>query len=307
MSTIPSPTLGKDGFRSEPDPCGSNPLARARWSRTGYAVVLTAPMAICQIALFLGPLVFLIGLSFWLVRNFQLMPAFDTVNWIRMFEQPHFRGSFLRTLVQAGAAAVITSAVSFPAAYAMAFFLSAQRRRLVVFLLVTPFFTSYLVRVYAWQTFLSDQGIVNGALGLIGVGPVPMLNTPFGTMVGYLTLSLPLVVLIQYMALSMVDRNHIEAAHNLGCAPFRTVFKVTIPSARAGLTIAALFCFIFSFGDFISPMYLGGGTAPTLSMLIIDATKAGQQWPRAAVVSIVMIATLMAVAIAATTYAYRRR
>lgn len=264
-------------------------------------------MALWQLVLFLGPLLFLIGLSFWLVRNFQLVPAFENVNWVRMLSQPHFWVTFVRTCAYGAGAAALTSMVALPAAYAMAFVLNENQRRMVIFLLVIPFFTSYLVRVYAWQVFLSDQGLINAALDLFGLRSFAMLNTAFGTFVGYLTLSLPLVVLIQCMALTMVDRHHVEAAHNLGCGPLATVFRVVMPSAKAGLTIAALFCFIFSFGDFVSPMYLGGGTQPTLAMLIIDTTKAGQQWPRAAVVSIAMIATLMTVAFAATSYAYRRR
>jgi len=294
--------------RAEPAAVFAVPrMFRPRVQRAVFATAMTAPMALWQLALFLGPLLFLVGLSFWLVRNFQLVPAFEWVNWERMLTQPHFWTTFARTLSYAAGAAALASALAFPAAYAMAFVLNGNQRRLATFLLVIPFFTSYLVRVYAWQAFLSDQGLINSALGLAGIGPLPMLNTPFGTFVGYLTLSLPLVVLIQSMALAMVDRHHVEAAHNLGCGPLAAVFKVVIPSARAGLVIAALFCFILSFGDFVSPMYLGGGKAPTLAMLIIDTTKAGQQWPRAAVVSIAMIATLMTVAFAAVAYAYRRR
>ncbi|WP_372659724.1 ABC transporter permease [Hydrogenophaga sp.] len=304
MTTVPTPLRAPIGSAATfAAPRAQRPGAQ----RAVFATVITAPMALWQLVLFLGPLLFLIGLSFWLVRNFQLTPAFEWLNWTHMLAQSHFWATFGRTLAYAAGAATLTSLLALPAAYAMAFVLNDNQRRLAMFLLVTPFFTSYLVRIYAWQVFLSDQGLINSALGLLGIEPLPMLNTVFGTFVGYLTLSLPLVVLIQCMSLSMVDKNHVEAAHNLGCGPFAAVFKVVIPSARAGLTIAALFCFIFSFGDFVSPMYLGGGTDPTLAMLIIDTTKGGQQWPRAAVVSIAMIATLMAVAFAATTYAYRRR
>jgi spermidine/putrescine transport system permease protein/putrescine transport system permease protein len=87
----------------------------------------------------------------------------------------------------------------------------------------------------------------------------------------------------------------------------RTVFEVIIPAAKIGLVVAALFCFILTFGDFVSPLYLGGGDPPTLSILITDTTKSGQQWPRAAVIALVMIATLLTVAFAAVRYAYRER
>ena len=80
-----------------------------------------------------------------------------------------------------------------------------------------PFFTSYLVRVYSWQIFLSDNGIINAALAKLGLGPFAMLNSTFGTMVGYLTLSLPLVILLQLFSLIFIDRTLVEAAHNLRC------------------------------------------------------------------------------------------
>jgi len=84
------------------------------------------------------------------------------------------------------------------------------------------------------------------------------------------------------------------------------VFSVIIPLAKIGLIIGAVFCFILSFGDFVSPYYLGGSKPPTLSILIIDTTKSGQQWPRAAVVALTMIVTLLVVAFAAVNAAYRR-
>ena len=115
------------------------------------------------------------------------------------------------------------------------------------------------------------------------------------------------MVLLQLFSLAYVDRNLIEAAHNLRCGRLATIFLVIIPSARVGLVIAALFCFILTFGDFVSPLYLGGGNPPTLSILISDTTKAGQQWPRAAVIAITMIVTLLVAAFVAVSFAYRRR
>ena len=134
-----------------------------------------------------------------------------------------------------------------------------------------------------------------------------MLNTKFGTLIGYMTLTLPLVVVLQTFALSNIDRNLVQAAHNLGCSPWRTVHTVIVPLAKTGLIVAALFCFILSFGDFVSPYYLGGSKPPTLPILIIDTTKSGQQWPRAAVVAVVMMVTLITIAFAALALAYRKR
>jgi spermidine/putrescine transport system permease protein len=192
-------------------------------------------------------------------------------------------------------------------AYFLAFKVSEATRRWAVFFLIIPFFTSYLVRVFAWQVILAQQGVINAGFSLIGLGPYTMLNSVFATMVGYLTLCLPLAVILQTFALSGIDKRLIEAAQNLGCGRLRMVFSVITPAAKTGLVVAAVFAFILSFGDFVAPYYLGGSKPPTLSILIIDTSKSGQQWPRAAVVALMMIATLLIVAFTAIGYAYRKR
>jgi spermidine/putrescine transport system permease protein len=274
---------------------------------TLYGLILSLPLLIWQLLFFLAPLAFLIALSFWTVQNFRMQPDFDPENWMWMLGRGVFWDAYFRTLLLSALAAGVTSLLAFPCAYGIAFKLSETARRWAIFLMVIPFFTSYLVRVYSWQIFLSDNGIINALLGWFGIGPVGMLNSLFGTIVGYLTLSFPLVVLLQLFSLMFVDRTLIEAAHNLRCGRLRTIVEVVIPSAKVGLVIAALFCFILTFGDFVSPLYLGGGDPPTLSILITDTTKSGQQWPRAAVIALMMIGTLLAVAFAAVSFAYRER
>lgn len=272
-----------------------------------YGLTFSLPLLIWQLIFFVFPLVFLVALSFWTVKNFRMEPAFDTVNWVTMYGRSVFWQAYGTTLAMAASAAVLTSVLAFPCSYAIAFKLSETARRWAVFLMVIPFFTSYLVRVYSWQIFLSDAGIINVILGWIGLGPYSLLNTVGATMVGYLTLNFPLVVLLQLFSLVFIDRTLVEAAHNLRCGRLRTVFAVIIPSARVGLVIAALFAFILSFGDFVSPIYLGGGDPTTLSILITDTTKSGQQWPRAAVIALTMIGTLLLVAFAAVRFAYKGR
>jgi len=272
-----------------------------------FGLSFALPIVIWQLVFFIFPLLFLIALSFWLVKNYRMVPAFETVNWVKMMTRGYFWDAYGFTLVMALVSTIVNSLIAFPCAFALAFKVSENVRRWAIFLLIIPFFTSYLVRVYSWQIFLGNEGVINGFFGQFGIGPWQMLNTPFGTLVGYMTLCLPLVVVLQLFSLANVDKNLIEAAWNLGCSRLATVFKVIIPSARVGLIIAATFCFILSFGDFVSPYYLGGSKPPTLSILIIDTTKSGQQWPRAAVVAITMIVTLLVIAFSAVTLAYRKR
>ncbi len=272
-----------------------------------YGLTWAMPMVVWQLLFFIFPLIFLVALSFWLVKNYRMEPGFDPVNWIKMYGRGYFRDAYFRTFGLATLSAVVVSMVAFPCSYALAFKLSPEVRRWAIFLLIIPFFTSYLVRIYSWQIFLGSKGIINGLLALVGLGPFVMLNTPFATLVGYLTLTLPLVVILQVISLANVERSLIEAAHNLGCGRLRTVYQVIIPLAKIGIIIGAVFCFILSFGDFVSPYYLGGSKPPTLSILIVDTTKSGQQWPRAAVIAVTMIVTLLAVALTAISLAYRKK
>ena len=289
------------------DSRASNREAKRDSRSLGYALTWALPLPLWQLVFFIAPLLFLAALTFWTVQSFRLVPDFDSVNWVKVYGASFFLDALLRTFLLACSASIVLSALAFPASYFIAFCLTPSMRRLAVYLLITPFFTSYLVRVYTWQAFLSDTGLVNSALSAFGLPSVTMLNSLFGTFVGYATLCLPLIVLLQFMSLVNIDRSTIEAARNLGCGPSRTVFAVVIPSGRVGIVLGAVFCFILTFGDLISPTYLGGGNPPTLAILITDFTKSGNQWPRAAVVAATMVVTLILVAFLAVRFAYKSR
>ena len=272
-----------------------------------FAYIWRLPLIIWQAVFFLGPLLFMIAMSFFLVKNYRMVEAFEFVNWLKMLRRETFWDSYFFTFGLASLSMVCASCISFPAAYVLAFKTSKKIQQWAIFLLVVPFFTSYLVRIFSWYVVLAEAGPLNAILGFIGLGPYTMLNTIFGTTVGYMTLTLPLVLILQTLSLSNIDRRYIEAAHNLGCGRLRVIVTVILPLAKTGFIIAALFCFILSFGDFVSPYYLGGSKPPTLPILIIDTTKSGQQWPRAAVVAVMMMLTLFIIAFSAIWYAYRRK
>ncbi len=265
------------------------------------------PVIVWQLLFFVGPLLFMIAMSFFLVKNYRMVEAFEMTSWIKMFGKGYFWDSYFFTLALAAWATIVATCVAFPAAFGLAFKVSDGTRRWIIFLLIIPFFTSYLVRTFSWYVILAESGVINNILGYIGLGPYTMLNTRFGTMVGYMTLTLPLVIILQTLSMANVDKNLIEAAQNLGAGRFQVICKVIIPSAKVGLIIGAVFCFILSFGDFVAPYYLGGSKPPTLSILIIDTTKSGQQWPRAAVVAVMMTTTLMIVAFTAIKLAYSKK
>ena len=279
----------------------------ARTNFSGFATTWRMPIIVWQVLFFLGPLLFMIAMSFFLVKNYRMVEAFELKNWEKMLTRGYFWDSYILTFWLASLTTAATSLLAFPASFALAFKVSPSVRRWALFFLIIPFFTSYLVRIFSWYVILAESGVVNALLAHVGLGPYTMLNTKFGTLVGYMTLTLPLVVVLQTFALANIDRNLVQAAHNLGCSPARAIYAVIVPLAKTGLIVAALFCFILSFGDFVSPYYLGGSKPPTLPILIIDTTKSGQQWPRAAVVAVVMMLTLISIAFAALALAYRKR
>lgn len=272
-----------------------------------YALTWRMPVILWQFLFFIGPLVFMLAMSFFLVKNYRMVEAFEFTNWIKMLSRGYFWDSYFLTFGLATLATILATCLAFPAAYGLAFKVSDSTRRWAIFFLIIPFFTSYLVRTFSWYVILAESGVINAILGYVGLGPYTMLNTKFGTLVGYMTLTLPLVIILQTLSLANIDKSLIEAAHNLGAGRLRTIFTVVIPSAKVGLIIGAVFCFILSFGDFVSPYYLGGSKPPTLPIMIIDTAKSGQQWPRAAVIAVMMMTTLMIVAFTAITLAYRKR
>ncbi|WGI23284.1 ABC transporter permease [Amylibacter sp. IMCC11727] len=272
-----------------------------------YALTWRLPIIIWQMLFFVGPVVFMIAMSFFLVKNYRMTEAFEFVNWSKMLSRNYFWDSYFYTVMIATFSTILAMCLAFPAAFTLAFKASETTRRWAIFLLIIPFFTSYLVRTFSWFVILSEQGVVNALLSYLGLGPYTMLNTNFGTLVGYMTLTLPLVVILQTVTMANIDKTLIEAARNLGCKPLATIWRVIIPLSKTGLIVAAIFCFILSFGDFVAPFYLGGSQEPTLPILILDTTKSGQQWPRAAVVAIMMMVTLFAVAFAGIALAYRKK
>lgn len=281
-------------------------ISNRRLSRLAYSGLWSLPLPLWLAGFFLGPMILLIWLSFWDVRNFLLTPDFQLENWQKMLSANYFWAAYLRTTLIALSAAALASLVALPCALAISFFLGLKARMVVLGLFVVPFFTSYLVRIYSWQIYLTENGIIMKTLAAVGIDSGSLLNTPLALMIGLVTLTLPLVIVIQSISMLSLDKTLIDAAYNLGCGPCRVLFATVLPAVRPGIVLGALFAFIFSFGDFVTATYLGGGKFTTLSILIADTVKSGQQWPRAAVVALVMIATLLISALGAISYAYRR-
>ena len=253
---------------------------------------LGVPVIGWQLVFFAAPMLFLVVVTFWRVRSFRLEPAFSLDNWSRILGGESFHSALLHTIVVASTATLLVLAVAFPAAYTIALRLPHRLRDAAIAMLVIPVFSSYILRIYAWQVMLSPQGLANSLLGAFGIGPLPLLGGAFSMQIGLMTLTLPIAVLILAFALSGVDGTLIEAAENLGCRRIRVVRHVLLPAIRPALVLAASSTFLLAFGDYVSPLFMTGSNPPTLSILIVDTVKSGSQWPRASVIGVCMLALL---------------
>lgn len=269
--------------------------ARTAGSRRVLPAVLGVPVFLWQAVFFAAPLVFLIVITFWQVKSFRLEPAFVLDNWERVLLSSPFQRALWHTLTLSAVTTVLALLIAFPAAYTIAFRLPTRLRDLAVAALIVPIFSSYMLRIYAWQIVLSPEGLINNLLGRIGIEALPMLGGAFSLQIGLLTLTLPIAVLILVFALSGVDRTLIEAAENLGCRRSRVIAHVLLPAIRPALLLAATTTFLLAFGDYISPLFMTGSKPPTLSILVVDTVKSGSQWPRASVVGVAMLLVLAVV------------
>lgn len=255
-------------------------------------LLLGLPVALWQLAFFLLPLVFLVVITFWKVRNFKLAPAFDLGNWEKVLTSSPFQRALVYTFEVAAVTTVLAMLLAFPAAHAIGLRLSEKARARWIAFLIIPIFSSYILKVYAWQVVLSPGGIVNVVLEWLGLPAVDLLGGAFSLYVGLLTLTLPVVTLILVFSMMGLDRTQLEAARNLGASGWQVLTQVTLPAIKSGLGLAGVTAFLMAFGDYASPVFLTGSNPPTLSILIVDTVKSGSQWPRASVVGVSMLAIL---------------
>lgn len=265
------------------------------------------PLPAWLLLFFAVPLGFLVAISFWSVVNYRLTPDTSLAAWRYVLSLDFLWTSFWRSYGLSLASAVAISLLAFPASYAMAFVAAPRQRLVLLGLAIAPFFTSYLVRIYSWQVFLAEGGVISSIVQAFGGEGESLLNTYFALLLGHATLALPVVLILQTIALANVDRVEISAAANLSARPGAILFQVILPAARPGLTLGLLFAFLLSYAEFVSAAYLGGGSFQTLPILVTDLVRAGQQWPRAAVVSLLMIASLLVTAFVTVLWAYREK
>ncbi len=201
--------------------------------------------------------------------------------------------SYLSSLKFAGLATAILLVIGYPIAYGMSRFPPAQRQALLM-AVILPFWTSFLIRIYAWIAILKPAGLLNQALSVLRLPPLTLLNTDAGVLIGLVYAYLPFMVLPLYAVLEKQDESLIEAACDLGCTPTQAFWRVTFPLSLPGVAAGALLCFIPMVGEFVIPDLLGGSDTLMLGRTIWTEFFSDRDWPAASAVAIVLLATLIA-------------
>lgn len=206
--------------------------------------------------------------------------VFLTVFWITM------RTALLGTLACA--------LVGFPVAYALANVVAPRWRSILLFLLVLPYWTSFLLRTFAWRIILAPEGVLSDALRTLGAisGPLGLLDSNAAVQLGIVYNYLPLMILPMFVALDRIDPALIRASMDLGAGPVRSFFAVTLPLAAPGIYGGVLLTFILAAGDYVVPAILGGAKGLMVGNLVATQILAAQNLPLGAGMAIVLIGML---------------
>jgi len=265
------------------------------------------------VAFFLVPflIVLKISLSQTAIAQPPYLPVFDLAagwqgfldfvaglslaNYVTLAGDDLYVLSYLKSLTVAALSTAMLVLFGFPLAYAMA---RAPRRArpLLVTLIVLPFWTSFLIRVYAWINILQHDGLLNRALLALGLvdAPVTWLATDTAVYIGLVYSYLPFMVLPLYASLEKLDETLLEAAADLGCPRWKAFVLVTVPLALPGLGAGALLCFIPIVGEFVVPDLLGGSDSTMIGQTLWTEFFANKDWPVASAVAVVLVVMLVA-------------
>jgi spermidine/putrescine transport system permease protein len=267
--------------------------------RRSLTEFLAAPLS--WLALFLVvPMVIMVAFSFLQVQNYDVVFEPTLQNYVALLTSGLFRHHFLNTVQIAVIVTVVALLIGYPLAYAIAY--KAKRPNVWLLLVLGPFFTVYLIRVFSWFMVLGRNGLINIVLQRLGLIQSPigwLLYSKFAVIVGLVHAFLPYLVLTIYATLQGLDPDELEAARDLGASPFRAFLDVTLPQSLPGIITGSLFVFIPSFGAYVTPKLLGGGRVEMIAPLLesymhytLDISKAAAGGMLMLVVVIVVTAVI---------------
>ena len=268
--------------------------------RWGRSVVIGIPMTFL-LAVFLLPfmVVFKISVSemdtvffkdIWTWSDELITLKIKIGNYIGLAKDSLYIQTYLSSIKFAAATTLICLLIAYPFAYFMARS-PADRRPALLMLVMLPFWTSFLLRVYAWKMLLADSGVFNNialTLGVIGE-PVKMMNTPFSLVLGMVYTYVPFMILPLYANLVKMDLSLLEAALDLGATPWQAFWRITVPLSKSGIIAGSMLVFIPCVGEFVIPELLGGPQTLMIGRVLWDEFFSNNDWPMAAAVAVVMV------------------
>lgn len=262
------------------------PADRVRRRAVGSAIVLSVPAVLLLLALFAVPLLRLLALS---------VEGGSLVAYQRALTNELYLRVIFETFKIAAVVTLLTLALGYPVAYVMATSGRAWQLVGIAFVLL-PFWTSILVRTYAWMVMLGRNGVVNRTLIGWGVidSPLPLLNNLAGVLIGMVHVLLPYMILPVFNAVKKVDPNLVLAAEGLGAPRWRAFLRVTLPLTMNGVAAGVTLVFTLSLGFFITPALLGGGRVVMIANLIEEQVRELLNWAFAGALSAILLALTLA-------------
>jgi len=200
--------------------------------------------------------------------------------------------AFQNTMIIAPAGTLLSLLVAYPLAYYLALRVSRRFKLMLLVLVIVPFWTSLLVRTYAWIFILGGRGIPT-LLEFIGIEGVRLINTPGAVLIGIVYGYLPLMVFPIYVSLEKLDKTLLEASSDLGSSPFRTFMQITLPLSMPGIATGCMLVFILLMGEFLIPAFLGGGKVFFIGNALVDLFLQSRNWPFGAAVSVTLVVIML--------------
>ena len=215
-------------------------------------------------------------------------------NYIYIFDDPLYLRIYLNSIKIAALSTIFALLLGYPIAYAIVRS-NPITKKLLLFAIILPFWTSFLLRVYAWMGLLADQGSINNLLISLGIidTPIRLLYTEFAVYVGIVYTYLPFMILPLYANMEKLDNGLNEAAADLGSGPINTFFKITLPLTTPGIIAGSLLVFIPATGEYVIPDLLGGGNVQMIGRQLFNEFARNIDWPVASAVAIVLLLILV--------------
>jgi spermidine/putrescine transport system permease protein len=290
----------------------TSPKPRRQWPDwlAGYA--LLSPALLVMAATLAAPVIALFVLSFWSQKGFDIDRTFTLANYWKLIEPssepmvwmgipfpfayPVAAILMLKSLVMSLVATIVVIAMAYPMAYFLAFRVT-RHKALWIILLTIPFWTSYLLRVFAWKIVLGYNGAINTGLKSLGIIEAPLeflLYNPIAVMITLAHAWIAFTVLPIYVSLEKIDRSLLEAATDLGDSRLKRFWRVTLPLSAPGTIAAALLVFIPTVGDYVTPTLVGGPGGTMIGTLMQELFFRQDNAPLGAALAIVMMSIIAA-------------